>query len=284
MEIQFESSGGNVRFFGGGSVGDWHILDVEGLALPPIETKTVTYYGEHGQETVNKRLTGRTITLTAEVKGRSKEERAMIVSKTLKALYNEGVLSVRSYCEKVADCYLKSVKEGERDGNFRKYVFQFVCDSPYFRDKKITTVYLYNKEDLLKDGFVIGDGIVLTRRTSNGTITNKSDMEIRGVLEVASGTYEGYIYLYFFNEDLSHYSELKIYVQPGEVYIINPEEGTITDKDGNNRVDILGAGYMLSSFKLVRGVNNFYVRSPQAEHVDVTATVSFYNQYVEATD
>lgn len=280
MEIQFENKRGILRFFGGGSAGDWHILEVEGLGLPPLNVQTITYYGENGQETVNKRLSGRTITMTVEVKGKDRNERAAIVSKALKILALDGVLSVRTFRERVADCYLKSCTEGARDGNFRKYVLQFVCDSPYFRDKEATEISLFKRADLLTDGFIIGEGVVLTNRIAGGKISNNSDERIRGVITLASGSNTESVSV--INKTVG--AVLKLNVEAEKLYTIDLDSRTITDADGSDCLGILDENCFMSDFYLEEGINEIEVTADEGTASDMSMIYSFYKLYTEATD
>lgn len=279
MEIQFENRRGEVRFFGGG-VGDWHILEVEGLGLLPKNCETLTYYGENGQETVKKSLPGRVITLTAEVRGDNRIDRAKIVSRTMRILAEDGVLSVRSFCEKVCDCYLKSCTEGARDGNFRTYVFQFVCDSPYFRSKKRTEIDLFNRIDLLMNGFVIGDGVVLTKRFSGGIINNDADVKVQGCIHVTSGASSGVITIT--NKTVG--ASLVLAVAKNTTYTIDLDKRTIEDAGGENCIGILGDDCYMSDFYIDEGKNEIVVTTESGTSLDLNMVYSFYKNYVEATD
>lgn len=279
MELSFTNKKGEVRFFGGGSKGDWHILEVEGLGLLPLNAQTVTYCGEHGQKTVSKTMPGRTITVTAEVKGSDRNDRAKIVSETLRVLARDGVLAVRTFRERVVDCYLKEAREGKRDGNFRKYIFMFVCDDCYFRDRKETEVLLSGRTDLLTDGFVIGDGVVLTERKCGGVINNDSDVDIRGKLVIVCGK-EGCVVV----KNKTTEAELRLSVEKGRLYEVDLDQRTIVDENGEDCIHILDDSCYMSDFYLTEGLNDIAVSDTEGNAMVGSMKYVYFKKYVEATD
>ncbi|MBQ8540579.1 MAG: phage tail family protein [Clostridia bacterium] len=279
MELRFFNKKGEVRFFGGGSEGNWHIIEVEGLGLLPLTTQTVNYYGEHGQKTVSKTMPGRPITITAEVKGADRNDRAKIVSETLRILAKDGVLAVRTFRERVVDCYLKDLREGNRDGNFRTYVFQFMCDDCYFRDRNETEVMLSGRADLLKDGFIIGDGIVLTERRCGGRINNNSDVEVRGKLILVCNR-EGCVVV----KNKTTGAELRLSGEAGNLYEIDLDERTIVDGDNVDCIGILNDDCYMSEFYLAEGVNDIVVSDVEGNDMVGSLKYVYFKKYVEATD
>lgn len=280
MEISFENELGRVRFFGGGKEGNWHITDVSGLGLCTKNAETVSYYGEDGQETVRVSLPARVITLTAEVKAQSRNERAKITSEAMRILAHGGVLGVKTFRERFIDCYLLSASEGARDGNFRSFVFQFVCDNPYFRDVALNSVNLVKREDVLKGPFSIGEGIVLTKRFSGGEIKNDSDIAVRGKIKLSNLTDEENSVVI---ENATTGKKLIFNLDEKGIYEVDFDKRTIENESGENCIKILDDECYLSDFYIDVGENEIEVKTTDNENA-VSVVYEYYKRYVEATD
>ncbi len=280
MEIKFENELGVIRFLGSGS-GEWRLIDVTGLGLAPRSFETASYSGEAGQVTLSTKLEARTVTISAEVNAKNRNGRAAAVSRAMRILSREGELTVRTFRERSAKCRLNDMQEGSRYGNFRTYAIQFVCDSPYFTDAKDTVTALYKREDLLYDNFVIGDGVVLTRRTSGGTVVNDGDEICEGVMKLAAGgSGEADVYL----ANVSTGAELKLHIYAGNTYLVDFEERTITDENGNDCLGILSDESYLSDFYMRVGENVLTFVHDGTGEFTLTAEYTYRRRYAEATD
>lgn len=302
MYLTYENDVGIVRMSGSGDGCEWRILDVSGLGLAPRSAECVTYSGEAGQKTLSVTSSARTITIKAEVAATSREMRARILSRTLRVFADEGVLYVVTHERRRAKCYLNSADEGERyGGKFRQYVFQLVCDSPYFEDVEEVENALFYREDLLNDteyywseedeygfGFASDGTLVttesgyLTKRTQGGTILNDGDAEAEGVLTIAvtdeSEDESGVVTI----ANSTTGSEVKINVTCGETYTIDVYEREIYDQDGNERLDVLDEESYISDLVLQRGENEIAF-SYEGEIV-IDAKWVYRRKWAECTD
>lgn len=280
MEIKFENELGVIRFLGSGR-GEWRLIDVSGLGLAPRSFETVTYAGEAGQATLSITPGARAVTISAEVNAKSRNDRALAVSRAMKILSKPGELTVRTFRERSARCYLSDMQEGERHGSFRTYAIQFTCDSPYFTDSKDTVTALYRRKDLLCDNFVIGEGTVLTERISGGKIINNGDEICEGVMKLAAGG-EGEADVILAN--VSTGAEIKLHVYAGNTYLIDLEERTITDENGKDCLEILSDESYLSDCYMEIGENELIFTHNGNAGFTLTAEYTYRRRYAEATD
>lgn len=272
MEILYKNEFGCVRFVGSG-YGEWHIMDVTGLGLPLRTFETVTYAGEAGQVTLSERFEARTVTLSAEVRGKSREERAVIYTEALKVFAHPGDLTVRGVRERRIRARVADIAEGERHGNFKTYAVQFVCDSPFFTDVSEQRAAMYLREDLLgRDTggkFTIGEGQVLTRRITGGTLLNDGDFECAGVMKIQTfGEGEAELEI----ENAATGGAVKLTVTAKKTYTIDFDARTITDETGADALEILSSDSYLSDFYLVPGANEirFTVESESVSEAEFT--------------
>lgn len=282
MEIQFKNDSGTVRFLGYGR-GDWRLIDVTGLGIAPRSFETVSYSNEAGQKTLSITPGARTITVSAEVNAGSRNARAAAISRAMKILSKPGELTVRTFRERCAKCYLGDMQEGERSGNFRRYALQFICDSPYFTDVYDTVVPMYERTDLLCDNFVIGSGSgrVLTKRISGGRIINDGDEICEGVLTLAAGG-AGEADAVIANSAAG--GAIRLRVGAGHTYKIDLEERTITDEEGRSALDILSDESYLSDFYIAVGENEVKFTHSGGDGFSLTAQYTYRRRYTEATD
>lgn len=280
MEIQFKNDSGTVRFLGYGR-GGWRLIDVTGLGIAPRSFETVSYSNEAGQKTLSITPGARTITVSAEVNAGSRNARAAAVSRAIRILSKPGELTVRTFRERCAKCCLGDMQEGERSGNFRRYALQFICDSPYFTDVYDTVVPMYERTDLLRDNFVIGDGVILTKRIAGGRIVNDGDEICEGVLTLAaSGAGEADVVI----TNSAAGGAIKLHVGAGHTYKIDLEERTITDEEGRSALNILADESYLSDFYIAVGENEVKFTHNGGDGFFLTAQYTYRRKYTEATD
>ena len=272
IKLKFKNSFGEVCF----EQGKWHLTEAEGLSLPPKQISACAYINAPGQETVSARETARTITLSGDIA----PELAVSYEygRACGIFAKEGYLYIETdtYSRRIASRCIDFVP-GERHGAYRKFVVQFLCDSPFFEDVADTETVIYERVPLLGRDTVLP--AVFSTRISKGDVSYPGTAFCEptiyvnipsgsGSLTLANITNGGRI---AFAYDADLFSQL----------VIDVKNRTVTDENGISRLDTLTDDSFFDGFRLEPGSNRLEViNSDVSKNVD--ARMRYKIRYQEA--
>ncbi len=283
MKIEFKNDIGSIVFSGGRSFGrnTCYIVEVTGLGLAPANFTSVVFSGTDGAKTTSKRLSARTIILSADVPRRSYDFDDFY-GKFLRVLSAEGKLFISSKKKKrCIGAYAASLSEGASQGEYKRIVITFTCDSPYFTDFSEVSVPLFTKNRYLETTFTLP--CVFSERINRVTVHNSGDVPAEPVIRFtnAVGGYDGVDgNLVITNETTGQVLVLDYYPSPGEAVIIDIENRTIFSSGGANLINFISDDSDLSLFWLCVGENTLSVESNITNN-KVHVECSFNNRYIE---
>lgn len=272
IKLRFFNSLGEVVFDKNG----WHLTEAEGLGIPTKQISAARYANQPGQATMSALANPRAITLSGDVNLKISGQDAL--SKGCGVLDAEGILEV------CTDRFIRRIGArctelvlGDRNGPFRSFVVQFLCDCPYFEDLEYTENVIYERTPMLGRETVLP--AMFSGRVSKGTVQYPGSAfsepimylsvpEGSGTITVSNLTTGEKIGL---NYDGSLYSELKVDVQ----------NRTITDENGVLRLDVLTDDSFFDGFNLRSGENRIEAINSQVE-VDIKAKLRYKVRYTEA--
>lgn len=301
LYITYENETGKLNLTGGSGRSAWHIITVEGLGLSEKSYETTSYPGTLGQKTLSESIEPRTITIQCDVHmlGGSRNE----ISKALRILNKPGTLTIRDgiRSRKIGARCTNSA-EGERNGGYKVFAFQFVCDYPYFEDCHVTTVPVFKPENLIGNGvrwylddgkLVTEDGIadgffklpcIFTRRISKSNVLNMGDVDCEPIIKIkVQGEQRTDINTKRLSiKNISANQQLDLYcdAEDGDEIIIDIPNRKIYNQNGKNLISYLGATSFLSDFGLQKGDNLIEVTNEITDFCLVEC--QFSNKYIEA--
>lgn len=273
MQIIIENEYGRIGM-GGSRHPYFRITDAEGLGFMVPERNVCTYAGEYGQSVISSVYGARTITISAEMAtgGRvSREEILRIISDDVLIKIEKG--SKRRQIS--ARCV--SFDEGKANRVFRKVVFQFICDSPYFEDLTYTSCDLFRRESKIIGGVTEFD-TVFSVRSNTADIYNKGSCTAEPIISIyCSADSEDIISIK--NNSVGAVCEVCGGVTGGEVIQIDIPERCITSSLRGDITNLISENTVLSKFVLTKGKNSFEVIS---ENVNISCALKYKNKYMEA--
>lgn len=281
MEIEYISKAGTVSFNGGGDF-PFRLTDIDGLWLTGKSFQTTAYAGAPGQVVTGVSEAARTITLSGDLRI-DRDAPWLAISSALTALnapgellfYNDGrILKI--------GCRCSAVDKGARDSVCQRFVFQFLCDDPYFSGMYDITVPLYAVTGLLHAGFtypgmfstaVIGGSLYYTG-------TAQTEPVIRIHIHNMPGEYpeNGF---WIENKTTGQQVGLSYLPKNGDVITIDVPERRIYLEDGTDLIQYITDGTFLNGFTLVPGENLLTVRNFNAT-ADAYMECIYKNKYLEA--
>ena len=276
MEIIFRNALGAIEMDGGSGTAPFKILGAEGLGYLTQSVKTTAYPFMAGQRTLSRSPGARLVTLSAEA-----AEGGANYEGTVAAIAHEsGRLEIIHGEKRVyADCYVSALNVTRaKGGEYERYVFQFTCDYPYFRDMNAGAVSLFRRNKLVKGSFVLPK--VFSERVTGGTVTVKGDREVYPTVCVRGLSYETEFPLEL--ENTATGARLKLTLPAGEYELITFDlrNGRIScgEKDLSKYLD---ENSFMSDFYLLKGENRIEVRAMDLS-VNTSASVSCESEYYSA--
>ena len=272
IKLRFYNSIGEAMFDENG----WHLTKAEGLSIPTKLLTAARYTNQPGQTTTSCIANPRTITLSGDVNLAVCGADALSLGSII--LDTDGILEVTT------DRFSRMIKArctelvfGEKNGPFRVFVSQFLCDCPYFEDNDYTENVIYDRAPMLSKDTVLP--AMFSKRVSKGSLYYSGSAysepimylnvpDGTGTLSICNLTTGGKISLSY---DGSQYCEL----------VIDAENRTITDENGKLRLEILTDDSFFDGFTLVRGDNMLEVLNSNVA-VDVKARMRYKVRYTEA--
>lgn len=310
LHITYQNENGKLDFKGGCGRNSWRILEIDGLGIAPKSFNTVQYPATVGQRTLSETTEARTISIQCDVNSIKSQyggasSNRWEISRALKILNEPGTLLISdgTRTRKINARCVEAV-QGERYGGYIVFAMQFVCDCPYFEDREITKVPLYEVENLLgsttrwylEDGQLtkatVDSGTfilpcMLTRYVSKANVVNIGDVDAEPIIRIRlnGGTYEGDEgtpgTLIIRNETTKQKIELNLLDAENttEVFIDIPNR-KIYSQDNKNLIHHLAPTSFLSDFWFKKGNNEICVDNYISESSVVEC--EFSNKYIEA--
>lgn len=274
MEMIFTTAGGSFKMDGGGGDGPLKILSAEGLGFVAQRARTATSPFAPGQKTLSRTPGARLITVSAEAAEGGVSHEGSLAA----AVHEAGRLEIAHGGRRVyADCYVSDLSVTRaKGGEFERYVFQFTCDYPYFRDSAPTLVSLFERKRLLKGKFTLP--MVFSKRAVGGRPVVTGDRAVLPKITVGGLRGEGEIPLEIVNETTGATLRLVLPAGDYEPVIFDLREGRIYS-GGQELTKYLDEDSFMSDFYLVLGENRLNIRALDLS-VNTAALVSFENEYL----
>ncbi len=276
MEMIFTGAGSAVRMDGGGGGAPLKILKTEGLGFLPQNAVTASYPFLSGQRTLSRSPGARLITVSAEAaRGGVSHEGAIAA-----AVHYPGRLEIVHGGRRVyAECYVSGMDVTRAvGGQFERYVFQFTCDYPYFRDSVPSGTSLFRRENYIKGRFTLPK--VFSGRVTGGLVRVTGDREVlpritvNGLdggdglpLEIVNATTGAALRL---DLPAGEYGPVVFDLWNGRIYSGQTDLTKYLDEDS-----------FMSDFYLVRGDNRLEIKAMDVS-VNTSASVTFENEYYSA--
>lgn len=280
MEIDYISKAGTISFSGGGGF-PFRLTDIDGVWLTGRSFAATTYAGIPGQTVTGMTEAARTITLGGDLR-LDGDMPGLAISAALTTLHAPGEL-IFYHPDRVLKigCRCSAADKGERNGAYQKYVFQFLCDDPYFSDIQSTTKPLYSITGMLNADFaypgmfstaVIGGSLYYT-----GTAQTEPVIRIHIHNMPAEYPENGF---WIENQTTGQQIGLDYLPKNGDVITIDIPERTIYLADGTSLIQYITDGTFLNGFTLVPGENVLTVRSFNVT-ADAYMECEYKNKYLE---
>lgn len=276
MEMIFTGPGGSFKMDGGGGDAPLKILSAEGLGFLAQKAVTAANPFAGGQLTLSRSPVARLITVAAEA-----AESGVNYEGTVAALvHGAGRLeTVHGNRRVYADCYVSDMSVTRaKGGEFERYVFQFTCDYPYFRDSVPVSAALFKRKKLIKNSFTLP--AVFSERTTGGELNVTGDRAVLPRIYVGGLSGGEEIPLEIVNETTG--AVLRMTLPPGNYgpVILDLWKGRIYS-DGRELTKYLDEESFMSDFYLTPGKNRLNIRAMDVS-VNTEASVSFENEYLSA--
>lgn len=284
MKMEFTSIYGSVVFSGGRFCGrdTCYIVEVSGIGLAARRFSTVTFSGTDGTSTTGKQYSSRTVIVSADIPRREYDFDSFY-ARFLRILSEDGELFVYSGKKKKRriPAYVSGISEGKSNGDFKRVVISFYCDSPYFTDIAPVSVSLFTREKHLETEFVLP--LVFSERINRAAVTNAGDIIAEPVITFSNGI-DGVNgengNLTIRNETTGQVMVLNYYPAPGESVTIDISERKIVSSNGSSLINFISDDTDLSDFHLEKGENILCVES-NITNARANVECSFYNRYLE---
>lgn len=272
IKLRFYNSIGEVVF----DRKNWRLTAAEGLSLATKSYTAVRYINQPGQTITSWTDNPRTITLSGDCNLDVLGEDAF--SKGAGIFDREGTLEVETHLFKRqigARCI--AFEPGEKNGPFRKFVVQFLCDCPYFEDCDYTESVIYKRIPMLskdtKLPAIFSGRVTKFNVAYKGAIFSEPVIKInvpegKGTVIVSNKLTGGKIEVAY---DGAVFSQL----------IIDIEKRTVTDEVGTPRIELMTDDSFFEGFFLESGDNEIEVANSNSE-TEIFATIKYKVRYKEA--
>lgn len=272
IRLRFYNSLGEVVFDKNG----WHLTEAEGLCVPSKSLSGVRYINQPGQSTTYCIENPRTITLSGDINlakaGEGEFGRACAV------FGMEGTLEVETdRYKRIISARCMEFVPGERNGIYRCFVVQFLCDVPFFEDAEYTDTVVYEREPLLSKDTVLP--AVFSTRIAKGDVFYPGSAWSEPVfyIRVPSGEGEVSIENHTTGGRISVRYDNSLFSQ----LIIDVKNRTITDENGISRLELLTDDSFFDGFILRSGKNSIEVINSDVEN-DIGTRMKYKVRYQEA--
>lgn len=281
MNITYKNKLGEVVFGGGGMESAWRITALSGLGLAEKNVTVSSYIGQAGNIVTSSFVGGRAITITCDLKAGYDIQR--VLSRTLTILDTNGEMVINiGFAVKKIKCRLAAVSEGERDCVFRRYVFQFAADFPYFEDLEKTYIGVYAVENLVDSDFTLPG--ILSKRISRQTINYAGAAAAEPVfvinaVKVAQGESNSGVYIK--NHTTGQVIKLNYQAHENEEITIDVPNRKIYNSEGTDLISKISDDTFLDGFLLLPGENDIEAVN-SGVNTTLTVICEYSNLYREA--
>lgn len=276
MLMTYANEIGTLKLYGG-SGELFNICSVEGLEPPSKERYLQSYASEDGYVECSSHYNQRIITVSADVKCSDNSA----IKEAARILSHAGVLQIKTGLQnRKIFVNAATITIGKRYGSFCTLVIQMTCDYPHFTDADETQVPLFRKINYLTAEAQLP--LLLTERISQGTVTNKGDIEIYPVVTIIKTSDEsGENTITVSNLTTGKSLLFNKELQKDEEIIIDVKNRTVTSNIEGNIIKTLNREYSLADMKCSRGENEISVTVGGSER-GIAVYITYENEYTEA--
>ena len=272
IKLRFYNAIGEVVF----DRSSWRLTAAEGFSLAAKSYTAVRYINQPGQTITSWTDNPRTITLSGDCNIGIMGEDAF--SEAAGIFDRAGTLEVETdRFKRQIGARCIAFEPGEKNGPFRKFVIQFLCDCPYFEDCDYTESVIYKRvPQLSKDtvlpavfsGRVSGFNLAYTGAVFAEPVITVSVPGGKGTVIITNGLTGGKIEVAY---DGGLFSQL----------IIDIEGRTVTDDTGTSRLELMTDDSFFDGFFLESGDNDIEVTNSNSD-TEIFATIKYRVRYKEA--
>lgn len=275
--IRFYNDFGTVCFGGGTSAGRWRVTECDGLAVADKSFTVCRYVCEDGQNTLSARKNARTVTLSGDfyVKdGGAEEYRA-----AMKVFSEKGILEADIGTQKRrTEAYCSVFDERGREGAYKLFTVQFICDSPYFESAEAYETPIYKTVPYLNADFKFPG--MFSTRVSRRNVVNVGDVLSEPTVYINAGhNPSGELTV----KNHTSGSGISLNYEPAadETVVIDAARRRIYGADGKNLLGCLSDDSFFDGFVLLPGENDVEVIIGE-ENRELSADCLFRPRYSEA--
>ncbi len=276
-KLSFTNPLGKVDMTGGGT-SHIRIISVSGLEFVPKNYGVIRFSDTDGIETVTENHTERTITGKGDIFFKSYEE----VKRLQSVFMEKGEITVTKNGRKFKCGYKPGKFETQREGRYiLSFVFQVICDSPFFTAETSESVYLRKRINM-----VSGTGVTLpavfTKREQKVSVINKGHKRTEPVIKITyakplSGSLNGGIVIK--NNTTGKFIKFTGKAKDYTAFDIDIKQRKVLSKDGADISSCLSDDTYLSEFFLNVGVNEIEVINSNLSE-DISAKLEFDPLYL----
>ena len=264
------------------------LTEIKGIGAPSKSTKTMEFINSPGVKTTSVKDSSRTISIAGDLNGNRNDVRNIyrVISEECEIRFILGTerFMIRGRCINPDD--IVRITEG-----IYTFIFQFVCDFPYFEDFYPSRISIKNRinqfPNTLEDGeWSITLPAVATARTTEATVVNRGDVAVYPVITVSnqseivpysasrgiitlSNSRGGTIVLY---HDFQVGEYVVLDLENREIYSV-ASDGTKTEITAEISDDTV-----LSDFKLLPGENHISVQTENTSN-NISCLLEYKNLY-----
>lgn len=293
--LLFKNHLGEIKFSGDGSE-PFSLTHIAGLGLVEKIYETREYIDFDGQQTISSRFAPRTITITFDLTG---DNISSLTARLYRILSCEGVLYViSSNSRRRVNVNQIGVDSFSKNGKYRSFSAQFICDNSYFWDTSSVNVPCYQlKNNICFDEAtstwnldtptIWGESSNDTTFINSGdikaypiiTVYSKGNAEDDGgfeLLRVAPDNPDKILQRFALNYALSDGEQITLCFDPYS----KERRRYITSSKGVNLLNFRTEDSSLTDFYLDCGENRIIVNNLSRGNL-LSAKLSYENQYVE---
>jgi len=282
IHLTIENENGSI-VMGGQARDTWRIRGIEGLGPVETEAQTVQYIDSPGQTTLEVLPRPRTITITADLNTREKEQRQWRLSEAMRILNTTGEVTLKvNFSGKMRKITCRPLPSTLAHFNAaaQEVTISLLADNPYFRDADTQTVFLRARADNLYRGMIFPR--VFTYRYTKGTVANLGDVDIEPVIVITAGVLtEEKSGVVLVNETTGAAIRFNYTLKSGETITVDIENRTVQSSRSGNILRYKDRKTVLGNFVLRPGMNVIRF-GLMGDTQPITAQLSYSNLYAEA--
>ncbi|MBQ2968665.1 MAG: hypothetical protein IJE10_11180 [Clostridia bacterium] len=265
-----------------------NVTALVGFKPPDQEAQSKVFSKAPGCVTTDIRDIQRTLTISGTFHGTSFD-----VQNMYSILYHPGTLvldfvtgSKKIECRMITSEGFTKVGKGD----LYNFVLQFQADYPYFSDVEETTVYVFERVDMINNGedatYTFQLPAVFTERRTTAEVELRGEKNVYPIIYVANGVADAAVLsldsgIYLKNEITGAEIDFQYTPEIGEVVRIDLPNRRITNNKGDVLTNYISDSTVLSDFMLKPGKNTIYALNRNAGQ-DITVYLTYHSEYVSA--